>query len=83
MSTPLMLAGLLVGGLVPKPWLETGDRIGEGDLFRADGGRDVKPVRCRLSREVGLFNPTLCSDCTTSANEINDSRRTSADSREP
>ena len=32
-STPFMLPGLLVGGLVPGPWLDMGERIGDGDLF--------------------------------------------------
>jgi hypothetical protein len=43
-STPLTLLGLLVGGLVPgPPWLETGDRIGEGERLRPEG-MDVSPV---------------------------------------
>jgi hypothetical protein len=30
-SMPFMLPGLLVGGLVSGPWLDTGDRMGEGE----------------------------------------------------
>lgn len=80
-STPFTLPGLLVGGLVPGPWLETGDRIGDGERLRAEG-REVSPARWMLSRE--LAPPTTpCSDWTTSAKEMKESRRTSAESSEP
>lgn len=78
-----MLPGLLVGGLVPGPWLDTGDRMGDGERLRAAAGRDVRPAMCMLSRDAGLARLVLCSDWTTSANEIKDRRRTSADSRDP
>lgn len=51
-SRPFMLPGLLVGGLVSGPWLDTGDRMGEGDRFTA-AGRDVSPTRWMLSRDPG------------------------------
>lgn len=35
-SNPFTEADLLVGGEVPKPWDETGDRTGEGDLLMAE-----------------------------------------------
>ena len=70
-----MLPGLLVGGLVPGPWLDTGERIGDGDLFILEAGSDAMPVRLILSRTIGLV-AEACSDRTTSANEINDRRRT-------
>ena len=81
-SIPFMLPGLLVGGLVSGPWLDTGDRMGEGERFIAEG-RDVRPVRCMLSRELAMPPAGLCSACTTSANEMKDRRRTSAESRDP
>lgn len=43
-STPFMLPGLLVGGLVPCPWLDTGERMGDGDRFMAAEGSDVNPA---------------------------------------
>lgn len=63
MSSPFMLPGLLVGGLVPGPWLETGERMGDGDLFMADADSDVRPTMCMLSRDdmEGRWWP-LCSD---------------------
>lgn len=83
-SSPLMLPGLLVGGLVPGPWLETGERTGEGDWFSAAEANEVKPAMWALSLEpTGPPIWLLCSACTTSANEMKDSRRTSAESREP
>ena len=62
MSTPFMLPGLLVGGLVPGPWLETGDRIGDGERFNAPAGSEVSPARFILSRDAGLAKVVLCSD---------------------
>ena len=77
-----MLPGLLVGGLVPCPGLDTGERMGDGDRLSAADGSEVKPAMWMLSLE-----PTapawLCSAWTTSANEIKDSRRTSAESSDP
>lgn len=61
-STPFTLPGLLVGGLVPGPWLETGDRTGEGERFRPDGGKDVRPAIWMLSREPASPGPPACSD---------------------
>lgn len=81
-SIPFMLPGLLVGGLVSGPWLDTGDRMGEGERLTA-AGRDVSPARWMLSRELATPERGLCSACTTSANEMNESRRTSEESREP
>lgn len=83
MSTPFMLPGLLVGGLVPGPWLETGDRIGDGERFNTADGSEVRPARFTLSRDTVLARVVLCSDWTTSANEIKDRRRTSEDSSDP
>lgn len=84
MSRPFILPGLLVGGLVPGPWLETGDRIGDGDRFMADAEREVRPTMCILSRDdmEGRWWP-MCSAWTTSANEMKERRLTSAESREP
>jgi len=43
-SMPFMLPGLLVGGLVSgPPWLDTGDRMGEGDRYPV-AGREVSPT---------------------------------------
>ena len=81
-SMPFILPGLLVGGLVSGPWLDTGDRMGEGERFIA-AGRDVRPARWMLSREPAIPEEGLCSACTTSANEMNDSLRTSAESKDP
>ena len=52
-SRPLIEPLLLVGGDVPgpPPWLETGERIGEGDRFMFMADSEVKPARCIESRE--------------------------------
>lgn len=81
-SSPLTLPGLLVGGLVPGPWLETMDRMGDGERFKA-AGSDVRPAKCMPSRESEVMGWLVCSDWTTSAKEMKDSRRTSVESREP
>lgn len=83
-SIPFMLPGLLVGGLVSGPWLDTGDRMGEGERLTVVG-RDVRPARWMLSRDPAMPTPAggLCSACTTSANEMKDSRRTSEESKDP
>lgn len=42
-STPLIDADLLVGGVVPKPCDDTGDRTGEGDLYPGEE-RELSPA---------------------------------------
>jgi hypothetical protein len=77
-SMPLIDADLLFGVEEPNPWDETGDRMGDGDLCPED--REVRPAMCNGSRPLEC---SACSDCTTSANEMKLSRRTSALSSAP
>lgn len=51
-SIPFILPGLLVGGLVSGPWLDTGDRMGDGDRLTA-AGSEVSPTKWMLSRDPG------------------------------
>jgi len=83
-SRPLTEPDLLVGGLVSSPPAEeTGERIGDGERFVIPmDAKLVSPARCMLSREPA--SPLwLCSDWTTSANEMKLSRRTSVVSKLP
>ena len=72
-SKPFILGAPLVGGLGPAPWLDVGERTGDGDRLRVEEARECE-VRCNWLR-ASEGRPAVCSAWTTSAKEMNDRRR--------
>lgn len=75
-SRPLKDVEILVGGEVPNPWDDVGDRKGDGDRF-CTAELEEKEATGKQSRAVASSLASACSALTTSANDMKLKRRTS------
>lgn len=78
-SSPLKDGAILVGGDVPNPWEDVGDRKGDGDRF-CTAELEEKEATGKQSRLVASSLASACSALTTSANDMKLKRRTSTGS---
>lgn len=84
LSKPFVEGDTLVGGDVPKPWDETGERIGDGERFCvANNAALVDRPAMYIESRFEAWSVSACSPLTTSANDTKLRRWTSDESKAP